>query len=163
MALFMGIDQSYTNTGVVITDDNNNVIKSIVIQSDSEQDEFDRCNGIAQTIVQTAIQFNPDYIAIEGLAFGSRGDATRKLAGLQFVVVTQLRSALNSTIKIISPTTLKKFATESGKAQKQDMLKAIPNSIRTVFEQDFKKTKGLYDIADAYWLSRYVSRLINKD
>ena len=57
---------------------------------------------------------------------------------------------------IVPPTTLKKFATGSGKADKNEMIAALPVDVREHFNaQGYKKTTGLTDVADAYWLSTY--------
>jgi Holliday junction resolvasome RuvABC endonuclease subunit len=159
----MGIDQSYTSSGVCIIDELGNVVKSMVISSNPSMNEFERTWSVAQAIKQTADQFKPTVISIEGLAFGGRGDATRKLAGLQFVIVTQLMCSSEPCydVRIVAPTTLKKHATGSGKADKKQMLLSVPDEIKNSLEANYKKTKGLFDIVDAYFLATYSVKLHN--
>lgn len=130
-------------------------------KSNKELDIFDRSVEVADFVVKKSIQYSPKLITLEGLAFGMRGDATRDLAGLQFTIINALRERPDQIpVKIISPKTLKKFATESGKANKVEMIERLPKNIREQFEKaGFKKTTGLADLADAYWLAAYAENL----
>lgn len=108
------------------------------------------------------IQLNKiERVVFEDLAFGARGDATRNLAGLLFVLIQVLLEyntiyGLNIGLEVVAPTSLKKFATKSGKADKTQMVAALPKDVLKQFaDAKFKKTTGLTDLADAYWLSQY--------
>lgn len=121
------------------------------------EDIFLRARQVAQeleTIVNQ--QHNLQTIGIEGLAFSKFGNATRDLAGLQFVIMNTLRHELGQDVKIVSPNALKKFATGSGKAKKQEMVDFLPQHVLDLFKQQYKKSNGLYDVADAYWIAKYV-------
>lgn len=152
----LGVDQSYTSSGLVINKDSE-VLHAEVYSTPKGVDIFLRAWSIAHHISTVASDHNVDSVNIEGLAFGMRGDATRDLAGLQFLIVSQLKFVNKLDVKIISPKSLKKFATDNGKAKKIDMFEAVPVNIQTLFLEhyQFKKTKGLYDVTDAYWLSMY--------
>jgi Holliday junction resolvasome RuvABC endonuclease subunit len=158
--MFLGIDQSYTNTGFCLIDSSQQLVDFGTIKtSDNQGDHFDRCNVIASTIVNYATLHKPVNIALEGLAFGMRGDATRDLAGLLFVIITQLRSQ-GFTPHLITPLSLKKFATGSGKADKALMISTLPTNVLTRFtSSNFKKTTGLADLADAYFIAKYASTI----
>ncbi|MGY2463238.1 hypothetical protein [Vreelandella sulfidaeris] len=55
-------------------------------------------------------------------------------------------------VAVIAPTALKKAATTSGRADKQMMLDAVPADDREQLSK-IGKTKGRYDLADAYHLA----------
>ncbi len=161
MGVYLGIDQSLTCTGVCVLDQDLNILKAATISSPNSMDEFDRASYIAAVILTYIQSFNPTHVILEGLAFGSSGDATRKLAGLQFVIVTQIRSYCDIPISIVAPTTLKKFATGSGKSKKPVMLEHVPSEAKQILTSHFKKTKGLYDVVDAYFLASYGKSKLN--
>ncbi len=148
----IGIDQSFTCTAMYVVDGIDNPI--ITIPSDKTQDIYTRAQHIADNVVQFTVQYKPSQIRIEGLAFGSTGSATRDLAGLQMLIICELIKA-GYTPTIIPPNTLKKFATTKGRASKQEMHDALPQVIKDRIAH-YKKTKGLYDVVDAYWLAHYV-------
>lgn len=160
MALTLGIDQSYNNSGFCVVDEIGTVIEFGTYKTDKTLDVYDRAVQVATFIVDKMMQHQVTRIHIEGLAFGIRGDATRDLAGLLFTIITAIRRQ-DKTVAVheIAPTSLKKFATKSGKAAKSEMMEAVPSDVMERFTAaKFKKTTGLADLCDAYWLARY-----NKD
>ena len=159
---YIGIDQSYTSTGFVVLDEQKNLIDCNILSTPKTDDIFKRAWELSEAII-TGISKYPDAkLAIEGLAFSMRGNATRDLAGLQFSIITKINFILNRDITIVAPPTLKKSATGSGKASKEEMIDALPKDILEVFtkEKNWKKSRGLTDVTDAYFLARY---LIDKD
>lgn len=154
----IGIDQSYTSSGVVILDGTGNVVDIRRFVSAKALDMFGRAEQVANFVADTIIEVGADKVAIEGLAFGIRGSATRDLAGLQYMIVCTVRRRTGKECKIIAPLTLKKFATGSGKASKKDMVAAIPEADVTYMREvkGLKTTTGLTDVADAYFLAKYI-------
>lgn len=154
MSIKCGIDQSFTATAIVILA-YDNLVDFKVFKSDKNDDIFYRCYWITNCITQFIQPFKPDLINIEGLSFGSRGDAVRQLGGLQFSIVNKLRYDLKYNVEIISPKTLKKYATGNGSSDKKLMIDKLPNNILELFTNSgYKKTTGLADLADAYWLAK---------
>lgn len=159
---YIGIDQSYTSTGFVVLDEQKNLIDCNIFSTPKTDDIFKRAWELSEAII-TGISKYPDAkLAIEGLAFSMRGNATRDLAGLQFSIITKINFILKRDITIVAPPTLKKSATGTGKASKEEMIDALPKDILEVFtkEKNWKKSRGLTDVTDAYFLARY---LIDKD
>lgn len=158
----LGIDQSFTCTGLVVVDENEEVIGYKLINTDKDKEDtytnFRRAKKISDEIVEYIISMNIDKVHIEGLGFGASGDATRNLAGLQYLIVNE---CLDRGIEplIVAPTSLKKFATGSGKAKKTEVFESIEDSNPSFFKDllEVKKTKGRYDLADAYWLAVFKS------
>ncbi|WP_286902069.1 crossover junction endodeoxyribonuclease RuvC [Vreelandella sedimenti] len=151
-----GIDQSMTKTGVVIFDnDSQAMIHHEIIETKLNKvdalDSFKRVAEIASRIEFLCDLYSVETVRIEGLSYGSVGQATRTLAGLHYVIVDRLIHA-SIDVAVIAPTALKKAATRSGRADKQQMLEAVPEDDREQLSK-YGKTKGRYDLADAYHLA----------
>jgi Holliday junction resolvasome RuvABC endonuclease subunit len=154
--IYLGIDQSYTSSGIVVVKDQE-LLYSSVFKTPKDEDIFDRAWRISEHVLEVVEKFGVELIAIEGLAFGMTGNATRDLAGLQFLIVSKVRQIAKKRIVIVSPKSLKVFATTNGKAKKKDMIGALPDEIVSVFKgEGYKLTTGLADLADAYFLAQYV-------
>lgn len=156
MAKVLGVDQSYTSCGLAVADEDK-LVAFHRFKTDSTLDVYDRAIQVANFIVEYIQLHKVESVRIEGLAFGMRGDATRDLAGLIFVLITNMRTRCKDvSCSIVAPTSLKKFATGSGKSDKKAMIEALPVDVRDEFvEAGFKKTTGLTDLTDAYWLAMY--------
>lgn len=153
----VGIDQSYTSCGIVVLEDGI-IIHVERFVSHKEADTYSRAWSVAQRVFEVVDMFKPDRVALEGLSFGARGDATRDLGGLLYVIICTLRFIGNvQQVDILPPQSVKKFATGSGKADKNQMIEALPESVRQKFDGlGVKKTTGLADLADAYHIARYI-------
>ena len=171
MRKVLGIDQSFTSAGYVVLDESGEVVDFGTIRSVGEKngvvndgDIFDRSIKITDSMLAIAHKHNVALVGLEGLAFSKFGNATRDLAGLQFVLITQLKkSKFGSNMEIISPNLVKKYATGKGNAEKVDMAAAMPQKfLDDIAERNFKKTTGLYDIADAYWIAKYTLDALKK-
>lgn len=153
----LGIDQSYTSTGVTVIDSDDDVdllYYYSIIRSNIEQDKFDRAKQISSVLQDLCRANKPNYVGIEGLAFGMRGDATRDLAGLQFLIVNKIRE-LEIKVFIIAPNSVKKIGAGKGNAKKEEMYAALPLEVKTKFlATGAKKTTGLYDLTDSYFIAK---------
>jgi len=152
---YIGIDQSYTSTGIAVLDKDSSIIDCKILTSSKNDEIFKRAWDISNLIVDEIKKYDDCQIAIEGLAFAMRGNATRDLAGLQFSIITKIKFILMKDISIIAPPTLKKSATGNGKATKEQMISALPKNIYDLFTKDknWKISRGLTDITDAYFLA----------
>ena len=154
--IVLGIDQSYNSTGIVVLDVevSDNIIYSGKYKSNPEFNRFGQAYEIAMHISNVVDTFKPDIVAIEGLAFGMKGNVTRDLGGLQFVIVSHLQEVKKQPVKIMAPLTVKKYATGSGRAKKEEMIKALPkHALNNFLKLGVKKTTGLADLADSYWIA----------
>lgn len=160
MKKFVGIDQSYTSSGYCVIDESGAVLEVGTIKTsiNDEGDIYDRANTVSSALVDLVKKYDPNNVGIEGLAFSKFGNATRDLAGLQFVIITQFRreTKYGENMVIVSPNALKKFATSKGSASKQEMVAALPqNVLELIEEKKYKKSSGLYDVTDAYFIAMY--------
>ena len=90
-----------------------------------------------------------DLVVIEGSAMRGLGKVVQ-LAELNGAVVHAFLVHWN--VVRLAPTSLKKFATGNGRAQKDEMQQATPDEVLQMFSDKYKKHD---DLIDAYWLARY--------
>lgn len=152
----MGIDQSYNFCAWVILQ-NEQVIDFGIIKSNKDDEIYARALDVALKLCTVYDTHQPEVVQIEGLAFGTTGNVTRDLAGLLFTIINVMKVQKNgANVVLVPPTAVKKFATGSGKSKKPEMIAALPEPIKKLFEnKNFKKTTGLGDLSDAYWIGMY--------
>lgn len=151
----LGIDQSLTSTGICILDTSSNtIIRTDIFRSNNDLLTHQRIHQIKDSVYQLAQLYPINKVHIESLAFSSFGNATRDLAMLFGVLMDMLVYDLHLPVICVAPTTLKKAATGSGKATKQEMYAALSPDHQLSISH-IKKTKGLYDITDAIHLALY--------
>ena len=86
---------------------------------------------------------HPDLVVIEGFSYGSKGSSTVDIGGMGWIVRVALYEA-GIPYEVVSPSTIKIFATGKGTAAKDDVLLA---AVRRLDYQGNSK-----DEADALWL-----------
>lgn len=154
----IGIDQSMSCTGLVILKDDVDMLYYGTIKTSKDEGSiFKRFNIISEKIIDLIIEYNVDEVKIEGIPFGRiPGNASRDLAGLQAVIISNILDQQGKECIIIPPKAVKKFATDNGNAKKPEMLEAVPEQHRVKFvDAGYKKTTGIYDLADAYFIGMY--------
>lgn len=153
------VDQSIACTGYCISsiEDESLIDFGCIKSSKADGDLFKRCNlmaqGLADALYNQGIIWEEVEFVREGLGFGgSNSNASRDLAYL----VGVLERNFNTPFREVAPTRLKKFATGSGKADKQGMIDALPPIVLGwMKDKGYKKTTGLSDLADAYFIGQY--------
>lgn len=157
----LGLDQSFTKSGIVILD-NDEMVHFELYKTDKKEDIYKRTWDITQHVKNLSRTQKIDVVSIEGLAYAMKGNATRDLAGLQFSIITTLRYIENIRVEIIPPNTVKKIATGKGNAKKEKLLECLPKDIHKRF-LDFgvRKTTGITDLTDAYWIAKSFLALKN--
>ncbi len=147
--LFVGIDPSLTNTGLVILNEEAEVLNQELIMTSSKEDIEVRLIKIRDHIMYSLTNDELDkffHVCIEGLSFMSKGQGFTQLAGLHYFLRTCLyQRSGDIEYKVIAPTSLKKFVFK-GNAKKELMLLKIFKRWGTEFEDS--------NLADAYGLAR---------
>lgn len=146
------IGQSLTKTGVVIFDnDSQKIIHHEIFETklnkEDARDSFKRVAERASRIEFLCDLYSVESVRIEGLSYVSVGKTTRMLAGLHYVIIDRLRHA-SIYVAVIASAALK----IGGTGDKQIMLDTICEDDRVEFEK-IGKTKGRFDLADAYHLA----------
>lgn len=155
----LGIDQSYKNCAwVVLNKETTELIECGLIQTSIKDGNiFERARKIVNSLVEIVEKYKIDVISIEGLSFGGMGNATRDLAGLQFLIIDNISPL---PYHIIAPTSVKKFAVpnkiKGKKTEKKDLYENLPELVKYKFGlKGVKKTTGLFDLTDAYFIGMY--------
>lgn len=164
MAKIVGLDLSLTSTGVVILEKGKIVIEKVIKSKpngDGPIQEMVRLNSIIDGINAILLKHKPvDMVLIEGLAFMARNTtALVQLAGLNYMIRNFLLNnkdllGLKEGMVIVAPTTLKKFITGKGNANKEIMMLEVYKQYGV----------SLYDnnINDAFSLAKVGECMIDK-
>jgi len=147
--LFVGIDPSFSGTGLIILDENTEIISRVLISTKKKDELYDVERRMIE--VENQLKFILDYshlirgIFIEEISFGSKGQASEQLAALNYHIrIFLYNNKLH--FKTISPMGLKKWATGKGNCKKDLMLLKCYKRFGIEFEDD--------NLCDAYLLAR---------
>ncbi len=113
---YIGLDLSLTGTGIVKLSKEKEIIYQNVFSSSSSNMIENRILSISFDILTKTVE--DCIIYIEGLSFGSRGQKMLELAGLHYYIRSQLVKD-GKNVKIIPPTTLKKYITGKCNCKKE--------------------------------------------
>ena len=143
--MYVGLDLSLTGTGLIIIDNKANIIKQELISTKSSDTPEEILIQIANKLEFISTIANLQSVYVEGLSFGSKGQAILELGALHyFIRIFLYKKKIN--YKIIPPGTLKKFVTEKGNAKKNLMLMKVFQKWGEEFSDD--------NLCDAYSLAR---------
>ena len=147
-----GIDLSLAKTGLVVLEEGGRVLSASLIKSkpcgDLPIDETRRIKKIIEDVFEKIDSILPDtdptLIAIEGLAFMAQGTSLTQLAAAHHLV-RFLCDEFGWPFVVIFPTTLKKFASGSGKTEK--------DQLSMIAYRDYSFEGGENNIVDAFFLA----------
>lgn len=151
--IIAGIDQSYSHTAITIGR-KDKILAVKTIQTTPTKPIELRAIDIRDFILTALKEYRVQHVIIEGLAFSSNQASAKQLAGLLFIIISNLYDN-HYQYSIIPPSELKKHATNKGNADKVEMIEAIPKeTIQTLENLSNKKStqKLFYDISDSYHL-----------
>lgn len=146
MKKIAGIDPSLNHTGVVILDEKGNLIHQEVIEAKKLRG-IERLRFVKDRLMKVLIDHDIKSVAIEGYSFGSRGRAVFNIGEMGGVLRVALYEA-QIEILDVPPSTLKKFVTGKGNADKEQMRIAIKEKYKIDFDDDNE--------ADAFGLAHYL-------
>jgi len=137
--IYIGIDPSLTGTGIVVLDEQGNVLDKDLISTKASHKIEDRLktiwNRLKYIIWDFADKHVPGcHIAVEGLSFGSKGESMLELAGLHYLIRYMIDREFCGVRHVVPPQTLKKFVCGKG-------------NVKMEFQDN--------NICDAYCLARY--------
>jgi Holliday junction resolvasome RuvABC endonuclease subunit len=102
-------------------------------------------------------------VVVESLPYGANSTSVRPLAALYYFIHNMCID-LSVEFHEANVTAVKKFATGKGSAKKTDMIQAFMTAAPTLYaditKANIRKTTGLADLADAYFIGKYHRRNI---
>jgi crossover junction endodeoxyribonuclease RuvC len=142
--LFVGMDPSINATGLVILDEDANIVEEKLFSIKDETFEQSLLN-YEKEIGFIANIINLQSVYIEGPAYQATGQVILQMGALHFM--TRLFLFKNGkNYKIIAPGSLKKFVTGTGKGKKELMLLKTYKKWGVEFDDN--------NLCDAYGLAR---------
>jgi len=144
----LGLDISLTSTGLAWY--SGNEINTGRICPNMPHEEIPRYLFILEKIFQIIERIHPEVVILEGYSYGSRGSAVYQYAELVGILKFLLHRK-NIKLIVVPPTTIKKFVTGSGRADKQSMSDAAYWN----WGAEFFDVEHENDMCDAYCLVKY--------
>lgn len=160
-SIIMGIDQSFTNTGITILKQNSSTEQEIIhadaISTSIDIPAEERMFTIINFLINTTKEFGVRSVAIESPAYQVASNNGRLLSGLFFSILTHFIKEGVEYLPV-NPKTLKKFATGNGSADKHQMKEALKKDeleMLSFLSKIKPKSKKFEDIVDSFWLAKY--------
>lgn len=147
--LWVGVDPSATSTGLAL------ITPELTLTTTTIRPNELRLGPRLKYIQDKLLEFVKDkdiqdiFACVEGPSLESTNKADT-LGQVRGVVLVTLEN-LGAVVTVIPPTTLKKFATRSGSADKEDMIKAAFHKWNVTLKDD---------AADAAWLAQLAYSLM---
>ncbi|MCK5021586.1 MAG: crossover junction endodeoxyribonuclease RuvC [Candidatus Peribacteraceae bacterium] len=155
--MILSIDQSLSCSGIMLWSKGKQEA-FWVFKTEPKTEVVLRIRDILADITTLVKTYNIEHIVVESLPFGINSNSVRPLAALYFFI-QNLCLDLGITFSEANVTAVKKLATGSGKAKKSDMIAALledaPELHAQILVKGIKKTTGLADLADAYFIGKY--------
>jgi Holliday junction resolvasome RuvABC endonuclease subunit len=139
----MGLDLSYTSSGVVVLD-GEEVLAGYAVKAGDPKQAFYTRMSVLWTGIQTGLQFKPELVAIEGAAYDKVFKAF-DLGQLNGVIKYLLVLEGYNYIEI-PPTSARKIAVGNGGASKEETAALI--------EAKFGYKNNVSDIIDAFVIAK---------
>ena len=158
--ILMSIDQSLSCSGVHIWGDGEHK-DFYVLKTPANEEVILRIREIIVQLSSLISVHKVDVVAIESLPFGMNSSSVRPLAALYYFIQNL---CIDKSVKFreSNVTAVKKLATGSGKAKKEDMIAALlednPKLHQAILDKGIKKTTGLADLADGYFIGKLYIR-----
>ena len=146
----LAIDPSLNSLGYCIFEDGVLYDFGVIQPKDKSEEQHIKIYKLTQELSHIIDEENINEVVVEGMSMGSISTSVRVLGAIYFQILI-LCHINGLEWEELSPTTVKKFATGSGKAKKPDMWNALPDKIKQKIEARFKTiASGRLDICDAY-------------
>lgn len=149
--IFIGIDQSTTNTGVVVLTADKKLETFCLITPPKKMQIEDRILYTKLQLFDSLSHYNIGEVKIgmESISFGSKGRVAQLSMLLGYIYFSL--KALCYQVELFTPSHIKKLYCGKGNGKKEDMLGATDIKIIKHFEDRYKK---IDDLVDAYAIAK---------
>jgi crossover junction endodeoxyribonuclease RuvC len=149
--LYIGIDPSYSSTGLIILDENAEIQKQEIYKFNKKGTDTEwRLIQVKEKLINPIIEMNLTddiKVCMEGPSYSSRGSHVLQMGALNYFIRYWLKvHEIDYTVR--TPNELKKFVTGKGNCKKDLILLKVFQKWDVEFTCD--------DLADAYGLARYI-------
>lgn len=179
MRRFIGIDYSMTSPAVSVIHAETNFFESHFIASNKKQlgdlkphlfgyepllynSDMQRFDVLSNWIMNCCEPTENDVVCIEGYSMGSVGQVFTIAENTAILKYKLYEKSIK--YNIVPPTTLKKYATGKGNADKLMMYEAFVNKTgidpRKILNSSAKLSSPFTDIADSFWLASYAQNAV---
>lgn len=153
----LGVDLSLTATGIAVLEDGKLLYRGVIRSKPvgkKPKDEIARINTIVEQVIVHIEKYTPRIVVLEGLAFMAKGTSLAQLSGLNYLV-RQALYKMEIEFIIVAPSSLKKFITSRGNAQKDEMMLFVYKKYGVTILENNEN--------DAYCLAQVGLALIDKE
>jgi len=148
---YIGIDPSYSSTGLIILNEDNEIEKQKTYAFNPKGvDTEDRLIMVKEQLIFPIMTMNteePVKVCVEGPSYNSKGQYILQMGALNFFIRYWFR-VLKLDYTVLSPNELKKYITGKGNCKKDLILLKVFKKWGVEFKSN--------DLADAYGLARYI-------
>lgn len=149
----LSLDQSLSCSGFTIYTENSLESFGAIRRPKEITETVQQLIFMINQIVKLLDDNKVELVVLEGLSLGINSGSTRGLAALYYNILSECYKR-NIDYIVVPPTKVKKTA-GSGTLGKQGMIDALPKEfLELVLSAGYKKSTGLADIADSYWIYR---------
>jgi Holliday junction resolvasome RuvABC endonuclease subunit len=152
--MLLSIDQSLSCSGMVLWKDTE-ASEIFVVKTQTGKEVLIRIKEVIDEVHQICKKHKVKNIVIEALPYGINSTSVRPLAGLYYCIANYC-SDNNIGFNEANVSAVKKFATGKGNAKKSDMITSFSTTkmYERALKLGYKKTTGLADLADAYFIGK---------
>ena len=131
-AVVVGVDPSISSTGVAVLGPLTCAVLRIQSKPAGEllPERLGRMRRQVVAVHEAVEVVEPSLIVLEGPAYGSNNQMTHMLSGFWWLLAHALEKV--APIAVVQPSTLKKYATGSGRASKDEMVAAAARGFSQV-------------------------------
>jgi Holliday junction resolvasome RuvABC endonuclease subunit len=149
--IYIGIDPSYSSTGLIHLNEEAKIIKQETIKVNKKgTNTVWRLIKVKEKLIDPIIALHRSElikVCMEGPSYNSRGSYVLQMGALNYMIRYWLENeGINYTVR--TPNELKKFVTGKGNCKKDLILLKVFKKWGEEFDCD--------DLADAYGLARYI-------